>query len=207
MANIWRIGHYSPPAISLFAEGEQEGGNDRNTSTTGRSIAFDHRQHRGDAGRPVRGGSLCAGGAGTALRHRAGVFPLGPDQDRGPAHPDQSEPARLRRAFDRAAEELKPSTFQLFETDYASLPIPPTVAAYLFTYAEFVLPICLVLGFATRFAALGLLVMTALMQIYVLPGMWWAAHVYWVSILMVLMSVGPGAISIDAGIRYLYERE
>ncbi len=49
--------------------------------------------------------------------------------------------------------------------------------------------------------------MTVLMQIYVLPGMWWAAHVYWVSILMVLMSVGPGAISIDALIRYLYERE
>jgi putative oxidoreductase len=103
--------------------------------------------------------------------------------------------------------EVKASTFQLFETDYASLPIPPTVAAYAFTYAEFVLPICLVLGFATRFAALGLLVMTALMQIYVVPGMWWAAHVYWVSILMVLMSVGPGAISIDAGIRYLYSRE
>ena len=103
--------------------------------------------------------------------------------------------------------EIKASTFQLFETEYASLPIPPTVAAYLFTYAEFVLPICLVLGFATRFAALGLLAMTALMQVYVTPGLWWTTHVYWVSILMVLMSVGPGAISIDAGIRYLYERE
>jgi putative oxidoreductase len=115
------------------------------------------------------------------------------------------------RGFDELSivlpTELKPSTFQLFETDYASLPIPPTVAAYLFTYAELVLPVCLVLGFATRFAALGLLVMTVLMQIYVFPGMWWAAHVYWVSILMVLMSVGPGAISIDAGIRYLYQRE
>ena len=94
--------------------------------------------------------------------------------------------------------EIKASTFRLFETDYASLPIPPTVAAYAFTYAEFVLPVCLVLGFATRFAALGLLVMTVLMQVYVMPGLWWTAHVYWVSILMVLMTVGPGAISIDA---------
>jgi putative oxidoreductase len=102
---------------------------------------------------------------------------------------------------------IKPSTFQMFETDYANLPMPPTVAAYLFTYAEFVLPICLVLGFASRFAALGLLVMVVLMQVYVVPGMWWAAHVYWVSILMVLLSVGPGAISIDALIRYVYERE
>jgi putative oxidoreductase len=103
--------------------------------------------------------------------------------------------------------EIKASTFQMFETEYANLPLPPTVATYLFTYAEFVLPICLMIGFATRFSALGLLVMTALMQIYVVPGMWWAAHVYWVSILMVLLSVGPGAISIDALIRYVYERE
>ena len=102
---------------------------------------------------------------------------------------------------------IKDSTFQMFETQYANLPIPPAVAAVVFTYAEFVLPICLVLGFATRFAALGLLVMTVLLQVYVVPGMWWPAHVYWISILLVLMSVGPGAISIDALIRWLYQRD
>ena len=51
---------------------------------------------------------------------------------------------------------IKPSTFQMFETEYANLPLPPTVATYLFTYAEFVLPVCLIIGFATRFSALGL---------------------------------------------------
>ena len=101
---------------------------------------------------------------------------------------------------------IKPSTFQMFETDYANLPMPPTVAAYLFTYAEFVLPICLVIGFATRFAAFGLLVMTLLIQFYVMPQLWWSTHVYWVAILMVLMTVGPGAVSIDALIRYFYEK-
>ena len=39
------------------------------------------------------------------------------------------------RGFDELSivlpAEIKASTFQLFETDYASLPIPPTVAAYL----------------------------------------------------------------------------
>jgi putative oxidoreductase len=100
--------------------------------------------------------------------------------------------------------EIKPATFQLFETEYAGLPLPPVAAAYLFTYAEFVLPICLVIGFATRFAALGLLLMTALMQIYVAPGMWWAAHVYWISILLVLVTAGPGAFSIDALIRSIH---
>ena len=97
--------------------------------------------------------------------------------------------------------EIKPSTFELFQTQYAALPMPPTVAAYLFTYAEFVLPICLVLGFATRLSALALLVMTVLIQVYVVPEALWTAHVYLFAILMVLMSVGPGAISLDALIR------
>jgi putative oxidoreductase len=100
--------------------------------------------------------------------------------------------------------QIKSATFQMFETQYADLPVPPAVAAALFTYAEFVLPICLVLGFATRLAALGLLVMTLLLQFYVLPTMWWSAHVYWVSILAVLICRGPGAISIDALVRFVY---
>jgi putative oxidoreductase len=104
-------------------------------------------------------------------------------------------------------ERIKEAALRMFETQYAGLPISPTVAAYLFTYAEFVLPICLVLGFATRFAALGLLIITVLLQIYVMPSMLWPAHVYWASILLVLMSVGPGAISIDALIRYVHSRE
>ena len=102
--------------------------------------------------------------------------------------------------------EVKETTFQMFATQYANLPIEPVIAAYLFSYAEFVLPICLLLGFGTRIAALGLLVMTALLQVYVLPGMWWAAHVYWSSILLVLIVLGPGAFSIDALIRAVYRR-
>ena len=102
--------------------------------------------------------------------------------------------------------EIKPATIELFQTQYDALPMPPAVAAYLFTYAEFVLPICLVLGFATRFSALALLAMTVLIQVYVVPEALWTAHVYLFAILMVLMSVGPGAISLDALIRYVYRR-
>ena len=102
---------------------------------------------------------------------------------------------------------IKETTFQLFETQYAELPIAPAAAAYLFSYAEFVLPICLLLGFATRFAAAGLLALTMLLQIYVAPAMWWSLHVYWVSILLVLVLLGPGAISIDALIRTIYRRD
>ena len=103
--------------------------------------------------------------------------------------------------------QIKDTTFQLFETQYAAVPLSPTTAAVLFTYAEFVLPICLVLGFATRVAALGLLAMTVLLQLYVMPTMWWPAHVYWIAILLVLVTVGPGAVSIDALIRVLYRRD
>jgi putative oxidoreductase len=101
---------------------------------------------------------------------------------------------------------IKDSTFQMFETQYANLPISPTIAAYVFTYAEFVLPICLVLGFATRLSALALVVITVLIQVYVAPGALWTVHVYWFAILAVLMSVGPGAISVDRLIRYVYQK-
>jgi uncharacterized membrane protein YphA (DoxX/SURF4 family) len=48
--------------------------------------------------------------------------------------------------------------------------------------------------------------MTVLLQVYVMPGMLWVAHVYWAAILLVLMTVGPGAISLDALIRAVYWR-
>jgi putative oxidoreductase len=103
--------------------------------------------------------------------------------------------------------QIRDSTFQLFESQYAGLPIAPPVAAYLFSYAEFVLPICVLIGFGTRFAALALLILTMLLQVYGLAAMWWSTHVYWVSILMVLVSIGPGAISIDALISYVYRHD
>lgn len=102
--------------------------------------------------------------------------------------------------------QIKDATFRLFETQYAGLPLSPGVATYLFTYAEFVCPILLVIGFATRFSALALLVMTVLIQIYVAPEALWTLHAYWIAILMVLMSVGPGVISLDHFIRHIYQK-
>ena len=71
----------------------------------------------------------------------------------GPGVPIQWPGIGGRRFSVTLPAAIKETTFQLFETQYADLPIAPAVAAYLFTYAEFVLPICLLLGFATRFAA------------------------------------------------------
>jgi putative oxidoreductase len=102
--------------------------------------------------------------------------------------------------------DIADAALQAMQAQYASLPFSATTAAYLFTYAEFVLPICLVIGFATRIAAFALLAMTVLLQLYVMPQLWWSVHVYWVAILMVLMTVGPGAVSLDALLRYIYEK-
>ena len=98
--------------------------------------------------------------------------------------------------------QVKAETFTAFLTQYPPLPVPPVLAAYLLSYAEFILPVMLVLGLGTRFAALGLLIMTALIQIYVLPEALWSVHIYWAAILMVLLSRGPGQISVDHIIRF-----
>src|SRR4029079_1730866 len=80
--------------------------------------------------------------------------------------------------------DIRQSTFELFATQYAALPMSPMVAAYLISYAEFVLPICLMLGFATRLSALALLVLMAMIQVYVAPDAPWSAHVYVLAILL-----------------------
>jgi putative oxidoreductase len=102
--------------------------------------------------------------------------------------------------------QVKVETFGAFLTHYAALPVSPVLGAYLLCYAEFILPICLLLGFGTRFAALGLLIMTALIQVYVAPDALWSVHVYWAAILLVLLSRGPGPISVDAIIRFIARR-
>ncbi len=99
---------------------------------------------------------------------------------------------------------VREATVQEFER-MANLPIPAWIAAPMVSYAEFILPICLVLGLATRFAALALLVMTVVIQVFVAPEALWSTHVYWASILLVLISLGPGVVSIDHGIRRLHD--
>lgn len=92
---------------------------------------------------------------------------------------------------------LKDSTFFLFEYEYALPVIDPALAAYLATAAEHVLPALLVIGLASRYAALGLLVMTATIQIFVYPDAW-VTHGLWAAALLVIVARGPGALSLDA---------
>jgi putative oxidoreductase len=91
---------------------------------------------------------------------------------------------------------LKPSTFELFSSEYALPLIPPDIAAYLATWSEHLFPVLLVLGLFTRPAAAALLGMTAVIEIFVYPDAW-PTHLTWAGLLLPLVVYGGGALSLD----------
>jgi putative oxidoreductase len=95
---------------------------------------------------------------------------------------------------------LKDSTFFLFAEEYRVPLLPPDLAAYAATWAEQALPILIILGLLTRPAALGLLVMTAVIQLFVVPG-GWPTHLLWLAPLVYLIARGPGGWSMDRLLR------
>jgi putative oxidoreductase len=75
----------------------------------------------------------------------------------------------------------------------------PTVVAFLSGCGEIMFPVLLVLGFATRFAALGLLFMTVIVELTVPDG--WPIHITWAAMALGIMAWGPGRVSIDYWMR------
>jgi putative oxidoreductase len=102
--------------------------------------------------------------------------------------------------------QIKGEAISALAAAHPLLPLPPLATGTLLGYAEFLLPIMLLIGFGTRFAALGLLAVTALIQLYAAPEMLWTVHIYWAAILAVLLSLGPGQISFDYIIRLIARR-
>lgn len=92
---------------------------------------------------------------------------------------------------------IKDSTWFLFKEEYALPVIPSDLAAILATTAEHVLPVLMILGLFTRLSALGLLAMTAVIQIFVYPDAW-VTHGLWAAALLALIARGPGRLSLDA---------
>ena len=103
--------------------------------------------------------------------------------------------------------QVKAETFTAFLTQFAPLPVPPMLAAYVVSYAEFILPIMLVLGFGARFAALGMLIMTAVISIYIDAGdVMEPAHLLVRRSSRCCSTQGPGRISVDHFIRLVVRR-
>ena len=95
--------------------------------------------------------------------------------------------------------QLSDTTYELFRTEYAGVPLlPPEFAAVIANTAEHILPALLLAGLFTRGAALGLLGMTLVIQLFVYPDAWWAEHSLWAALALVLVLRGGGMLSADA---------
>ncbi len=88
------------------------------------------------------------------------------------------------------------NTLALFTDEYKLPLLPPEIAAYLATAAELSMPVLLLAGFFTRFAALALLGMTLVIEIFVYPNAC-DTHGLWAAALLYLIKYGPGVLSLD----------
>ncbi|HWK94955.1 MAG TPA: DoxX family protein [Pseudolabrys sp.] len=91
---------------------------------------------------------------------------------------------------------LSESAIELFRSEYRLPLIDLGVAAYAAAIAEHLFPVLLVIGLATRFSALALLGMTLVIEIFVYPDAW-PTHGTWAACFLLLMTRGPGALSLD----------
>jgi len=92
-------------------------------------------------------------------------------------------------------------TVKLFQDEYRVPLLDPAVAARIAMIQELTIPILLFLGLATRIATLPLLGMIAVIQTFVYPNAY-NDHLVWGSILVLVLTRGPGVFSLD----YLIER-
>jgi len=96
--------------------------------------------------------------------------------------------------------QIKDVQYFLFENEFSGLPIPTDIAVPMATYAEFLFPILLVLGLATRFSAVSLLIMTLVIQFFVFPTWdhWFGWAIMPVALAAILIVRGGGVFSADA---------
>ena len=91
--------------------------------------------------------------------------------------------------------KIKHSTRFLFEIEDQLPRIPSEVAAVMATRAGRVLPLLLIVGLFTCFAAPGLIAMTAVIAIFVHPDPW-IIHGSWIAPLLALFACSPGGGSL-----------
>jgi len=92
------------------------------------------------------------------------------------------------------------TTLALFTDEYKVPLLTPELAAYVAATIELTTPVLLVLGLFTRAAALILLGMTTVIEVFVYPEAW-PTHIQWAAMLLVLLCRGPGKLSVDHLIR------
>jgi putative oxidoreductase len=98
------------------------------------------------------------------------------------------------------------STVALFADEYKVPVLAPHLAAAMAATFEVGCSTLLLVGLGTRLAALPLIGMIMTIQLFVYPQAW-SEHLVWGSILLVLLTRGGGAISLDHVIARQWTRE
>jgi putative oxidoreductase len=88
------------------------------------------------------------------------------------------------------------TTIDLFTDEYKVPLLPPELAANLVLSIELTTPVLLVFGLFTRAAALVLLGMTTVIEVFVYP-LAWPTHIQWAAMLLILICRGAGQLSLD----------
>ena len=105
--------------------------------------------------------------------------------------------------FQFGIPHLSSSVVALFAEEYRLPLISPGLAALSAAIGEHLFSVLLLIGFASRFAACALLVMTATIEIFVFPDAY-PTHGVWATVLLFIMMRGPGRASIDHLIGRIY---
>lgn len=87
-------------------------------------------------------------------------------------------------------------TVLLFRDEYRVPLLDPMSAAQMATALELAVPPFLAIGLATRLATLPLLAMIGVIQVFVYPNAW-SDHLLWAAALVLLLTRGPGILSLD----------
>jgi len=98
--------------------------------------------------------------------------------------------------MEETVENFDPEEDGDFIISFLPESIPPEIPAYMATIGELVLPALLFVGLFTRFGALGLLVMTIVIQFFV-PGFSFDEHYLWMIILLTIIAHGGDKLSLD----------
>ena len=88
------------------------------------------------------------------------------------------------------------TTIALFRDEYMVPLLPPELAAVMSATFELSCSALIVVGLATRLATLPLLGMTFVIEVFVYPE-YWSMHLMWATVLLFLLTKGPGAFSLD----------
>jgi putative oxidoreductase len=95
------------------------------------------------------------------------------------------------------------TTIALFRDVYMVPLLPPEIAAVMSATFELSCSVLIVVGLATRLATLPLLGMTFVIEVFVYPE-YWTQHLMWASVLLFLLTKGPGAFSLDHYVERLF---